>query len=395
MENMVPYEEIQTRVKNLQKILVEKERNGALLLLNSDIFYFAGTVQSSFLFIPAEGEPVLMIRRGLMRAQQECGFKQIVAVKSPKDIPAVLAQYGCKTEKLGMELDVLPVMLYKTYQKMFGEAEITDISSAIKEIRSVKSAYEIDILRSAMQAMAQAFETVPSLLKENMAEIELAALFEAELRKRGYSGPAKMRSFNQELFYGNVCAGPSGACTGFFDGPVGGSGVSVSNPQGAGWRKIQRNEPVYIDYTCVIQGYNGDQTRMFCIGEMPEKFAKGLKDMLLLQKELLQMMKPGVPAEDVYTYALALAEKMGYKDHFMGYKENQVRFVGHGIGIELDEWPVFAKGMKQQLVPGMTFALEPKLVFADGAVGIENSFVMTEQGPEYLYYSPEETICLK
>ena len=107
------------------------------------------------------------------------------------------------------------------------------------------------------------------------------------------------------------------------------------------------------------------------------------------------MMKPGVIAEDVYTFALDLAVKMGYKDHFMGYKENQVRFVGHGIGIELDEWPVFAKGMKQQLVPGMTFALEPKLVFADGAVGIENSFVMTEQGPEYLYYSPEETICLK
>jgi Xaa-Pro aminopeptidase len=73
----------------------------------------------------------------------------------------------------------------------------------------------------------------------------------------------------------------------------------------------------------------------------------------------------------------------------MGYRENRVNFIGHGIGLELDELPILAKGLKAPIKPGMTFALEPKFVFPEGAIGIENSFVMTENGPEYLSITPE------
>lgn len=396
MIEVTPKIEIEARIEKLQHVLVRQNLDGAILLLNADLFYFTGTVQNSYLFVPANGEPILMVKRGLERVQAECQLQHIVAVKSPKEIPAVLEQFDYKNiNRLGLELDVLPVNLYKVYSKLFSAVEFEDVSPLVKEVRSVKSSYEIDILKNAIEVMDEAFAKVPSLLHEGMTELELSALFEAELRKRGYAGACRMRAFNQELFYGNVCSGSSAKYSSFFDGPVGGMGTSPANPQGAGWKKIKRNEPVYIDYTSIIRGYTGDQTRVFCIGDLPEKMKKAFEDILLLQKEVLRSIKPGVLAEDIYLLALKLAEQMGYKDYFMGYKNDQVKFLGHGIGIELDEWPIFAKGIKTKIVPGMVFALEPKLVFEDGAIGTENSFLMTENGPECLSKSPDCIISIK
>lgn len=312
------------------------------------------------------------------------------------EIPAILASFQyANFKKIGLELDVLPFNNYQMFRKIFPSAEFSDISPAIKEIRMIKSPYEVELLRNALQVADRAFSAVPTFLQAGISEIELAALFEAELRKGGYSGFCKMRAFNQEFFYGNVCSGSNGSCPSFFDGPVGGKGVSLSSPQGAGWKKVKRDEVVYIDYTCVIQGYTGDQARIFCVGELPPYMIKAFEDTLLIQAEILKGIKPGTPAEEPYFLAAKIAEEMGYKDYFMGYKEDQVKFVGHGIGLELDEWPIFAKGLKNPILPGMTFALEPKLVFPEGAIGTENSFVMTEEGPKKLSVTPEVITYIK
>lgn len=388
--DLTPKSEIDTRLAHLQEQLREQELTGALIILNSDMFYFSGTVQNSYLYVPAQGEVVLMVKKSLRRSQEESVLKNIVAIKSPKEIPTILASFGYTgLTKIGMELDVLPFNLYQMYKSIFSDAELCDVSPAIKKIRAIKSPYEIAILRSALAVADQAFLTVPNFLREGMSEIELAALFEAELRKRGHAGCCKLRAFNQEFFFGSVCSGESGFIPSFFDGPIGGSGVCVSHPNGAGWKKITRNEPVLIDYTTIIQGYTGDQTRIFCIGELSPKMEQYFQAALLIEAEVLKVMKPGTPMEVPYLLALKLAEEMGYQDHFMGYKQDRVKFLGHGIGLELDEWPIFAKGFKQPLLPGMTFALEPKFIFPEGAIGTENSFVMTETGPEKLSITPE------
>ncbi|SHJ85680.1 M24 family metallopeptidase [Propionispora hippei] len=388
--NYTPAAEIERRIKKFQAKLVAQELDGALLLLNADLYYFTGTVQNSFLYIPAGGEPVLMVRRSVSRGRTESPLTNIVPIRSPKEMPDILASFGYRdVKRVGMELDVLPFNLYQTYRKLFSPAELSDVSPLIKEIRAIKTPHEIGLLRQALQVVDKAFQAVPSFLKEGMTELEAAALFEAELRQRGYAGCCKMRSFNQEFFYGNVCSGSSGFDPSFFDGPVGGSGACPSHPQGAGWKKISRNEVVYIDYTSLIEGYTGDQSRVFCIGELSPQLVKAFEAALAIQKAVLASIKPGTLAEEPYLLALKLAEEMGYKDHFMGYKDHQVKFLGHGIGLELDEWPIFAKGMKTPLQPGMTFALEPKFVFPEGAIGTENSFVMTETGPEYLSITPE------
>jgi Xaa-Pro aminopeptidase len=388
--NYTPKAELEIRTQQFQEKLAKQELDGAIILLNSDLFYFTGTVQNSFLYIPASGEPVLMVKKSLQRGREESPFKNIVPIKHPREIPGILAAFGHTTLKnIGLELDVLPFNLYQTYKKIFLQAEFNDISPIIKEIRGIKSPYEVDLIRNALCVADQAFSAVPSFLREGMPEIEVAALFEAELRRRGYSGCCKMRSFNQEFFYGNVCSGSSGFYPSYFDGPVGGSGVAVSNPQGAGWKEIRRNEAIYIDYTCIIQGYTGDQSRIFCIGELTPRMEKAFTDAVRIQEEVVKGIRPGTPAEEPYLLALKLAAEMGYKDHFMGYKENQVKFLGHGIGLELDEWPILAKGVKTPIQPGMTFAIEPKFVFPEGAIGTENSFVMTEDGPENLSITPE------
>ncbi len=382
--------EIKARIACLQEKLTEQSLDGTIILLNSDMFYFTGTVQKSYLFVPVSGEPVLMIKKSLSRGRNESALKNVVAIHSAKEIPGILATFAYHNlSKIGLELDVLPLNLYKTYQTIMPNTEFCDISPAIKEIRAIKSPYEIKLLRNALGVIDKAHLAVPSFLREGMLEIEVAALFEAEMRKRGYSGWCKMRAFNQELFLGNVLTGSCGAYPSFFDGPVGGSGVAASSPHGAGWKKVQRNEVVYIDYTCVINGYTGDQTRIFCVGELSPQMVKAFNDSLFIESEIIKAIKPGTLAEVPYILALKLAEEMGYHDNFMGYKEDRVKFIGHGIGLELDELPILAKGIKTPIMPGMTFALEPKLVFPEGAIGTENSFVMTENGPEYLSITPE------
>jgi len=382
--------EIEARICNLQQKLIEQATDGAIILLQSDLFYFTGTVQNSYLYIPASGQPVLMVKKSLTRGRQESPLKNIVAIKTPKQIPEILAAYGYSSfSKIGLELDVLPFNLYKSYQNIFPTTEFIDISPAIKAIRAVKSAYEIELMRGALAVIDQAFLAVPSFLHAGMSELELAALFEAEMRKRGYAGPCKMRAFNQDFFFGNVCTGGSGFYPNYFDGPVGGQGASAAQPQGAGWKKINRDEVIYIDYSSIVKGYTGDQTRIFCIGELSPKLVKAYEAALLIEAEIVKSCKPGTLAEEPYLLAVKLAAELGYQDNFMGYKPDQVKFVGHGIGLELDEWPILAKGMKTPIVPGMTFALEPKFVFPEGAIGIEDSFVMTETGLQYLSITPQ------
>lgn len=388
--NFVPLAEIQSRVNRFQQRLRDNEVDGAILVLNADVYYFTGTVQNSVLWVPAEGEPVFMIRRSFERGRRESPLANIVAIRTPKDVPEVLGRFGYgKFERVGLELDVLPVNTFSFYQKLFPETKFIDITPAVKDLRAIKSDYELEQLREACKTADKAFREIPNFLREGMTEIELASLVEAALRRYGHQGYNVMRAFNQGPSIGVTCAGESGGTPAYMDGPLGGPGPTPAFPHGAGWRPIKRNEPIIIDYACTVNGYVVDQTRVFCIGELPDYMVKAFEDAVTIQEEILKVLKPGTPCEEPYILALELAEKMGYKDSFMGRPGDQVRFIGHGVGLELDENPIFAKGIKTPVKPGMTFALEPKFIFAEGAVGTENTFLMTEEGPERLTLTPE------
>ncbi len=379
-----PRGELTRRTAGLQNLMRQEGIEGAVIVQNADLFYFTGTVQRSHLFIPADGKPVLMVKKSYPRAREESALEEIIPLDNFKDLPGTIGAYGYKNlDKIGLEIDVLPAALYLKYQKLFFPAEIVDVSPLIRRVRMVKSAYEIDLIKEAADLNRTFFSRVKDFLREGVSEVELAGQLEAVYRRHGHQGYVRMRGFNQEIMYGHLMSGRNLAVPSFLDSPEGGPGLNPSFPQGAGFKKIGRNEPVMVDYVGVLNGYMVDQARIFCLGRLPEKFERAHRAAIDIQDQIKKAARPGVLCEELYNLAVSMASEYGLKEHFMGHPD-PAPFIGHGLGIELDELPVLARGFKIPLEEGMTLALEPKFIFPDGEVGIENTFVVRDHGLETL-----------
>jgi Xaa-Pro aminopeptidase len=376
---MLTHTEGMQRVTAMQSQLQAKGVDGALFIFPIDVFYFSGTRQNSTLWIPAVGEPVLLVRKSLSRARAESVLTDIRPFPSSKEFPAL---FGDAVQKIGFTYDVAPAQQLNYYTKLLPGREFVDISAANREVRSVKSSFELEQMRISGSALSSVFAQVPGFLKEGMRELDLAAEFEYRLRKAGNEGYVRMRAFNQELF-GGLALSAGAASYGFFDGAVTGRGLSNASPQGASLQVIGRNEPVFLDYTGVFNGYITDMTRMFVIGTLDPELQRAFDLSLEIQAQLQRALKPGAICEELFLQAVEIAEKGGLGAHFMGMPGEQAKFVGHGVGLELDEFPVLAQGFKVPLQVGQTIAIEPKFVFPDkGVIGIENTFAVSNSGGE-------------
>lgn len=379
-----PEYEISARVTRLQNEMVKNDFNAILILQQADKFYFSGTVQDGVIFIPREGEPVFMVRKSIKRAQEESELKNIVPFKSYRQMLDILSEQGFEDfSKLGIEMDVMPVAIFKRLLEVFSNSEISDASKDIKKIRMVKSEYELQMMRKAGKILRKAMSAVPDLLKEGMTEIELAAETEIILRKEGHQGIIRMRKWNQECFYGLILSGESGAQSNYMDAPLGGLGPCPAAPRGASQKKIKKNEPIIIDMVSAYNGYVVDCTRSFHIGTLDKELSKAFDKSLEIQEAVITAFKSGVNLRDIYDLAVSLAEKPNLGKYFMGHGNSKARFIGHGVGLELDELPVIAEGYDFVLGENMTIAIEPKFLFPKiGAVGIENTWASTTGRPE-------------
>ena len=379
-----PQSEIDQRIEKIRNRLEENNIGAALLVQRADLLYFAGSVQEAHLYVPVDEEPIFMVFKSLDLAIAESSLIRIVPLASPKAVPELLDQYGYKVPPvIGMELDVLPANLFFSYQKVFEEKNLVDISHLIRLVRAIKSPYEIDLMRRAAERSDQVAACVPALLREGMTELELAGKVEAEARKRGHQGTVRMRYWGAEVFYGHLMAGPSGAVPSFPRSPTGGSGASPAVAQGPGFRPIQRHEPVLVDYVFALNGYYSDHTRIFSIGEPADEMMAAHSAMLDVQALIKKEAKPGVKSGDIYELAIERTRTLGYDKYFMGVGDDRIRFVGHGIGSELDEYPFLASGQTLELQENMIVAVEPKLIFPGrGVVGIENTHRVTDNGLE-------------
>ena len=384
-----PQKELQDRISKFQEKLLNNNIDGALIIQKADLFYFSGTAQNAHLFIPVQGEPVLMVKKSLRRARDESSLTKIVSMKSLKESLKEIVNYLNGKGKIGLEMDVLPASLYFKYEKALKPLEVVDISTLVREVRTIKSTYEINRLKEAAKLNHLMFSQIPQILKEGMTEVEFAGELEAIYRKNGHQGTIRMRGFNQDLYYGHLMSGWNLAYPSFFDGPTGGTGLNPSYPQSAGYKKINKNEPVMVDYVGVYNGYMVDQARIFSIGELPSKLVEAYQTALKIKAEIIEHTKPGISGKDLFEMAHHIASNTGFQNYFLGY-EDRISFIGHGVGIELDEWPVIAKNLDIVLKPGMVFALEPKFIFPDlGAVGIEDTFVITEDGLQQITFFDE------
>jgi Xaa-Pro dipeptidase len=394
---LTPASELAQRYAKLQQYMAEDGLDAVIIVQNADLFYFTGTIQSGNLYIPAKGAPLYMVRKDFERARRESALQEVIPFGSMKDIPARLAEYGYpEPHRIGLELDVLPVNFFERYRKIYPDAAYVDATPLIRRVRMIKSPYEINLIKAAADQHQAVFERAREIIREGMTDLELAADLEWTARKLGHQGLMRMRGFNSELFYAQIFSGSDSAVPAYADTPLGGMGLNPSFGQSAGLKKIARNEPIIVDFGSCVDGYLCDQTRVFAIGSLPERLCRGYDDMLKIQEKMKEIAVPGTPWGTVYAECLDLAIKMGHADNFMGAPGSQVSFIGHGLGVEIDEYPFIARGFdNMKMEVGMTFAFEPKLVYpGEGAIGIENTFHVSDTGVKQLTYYNEELMIL-
>jgi Xaa-Pro dipeptidase len=383
--SLVPAEEIQKRIGEFQKSLQREGLDGALIYQNVDSFYFTGTCQNGALYVPASGDPLFMVIKNIERARMESPLKRIVKLKNPVAVREVLREN--KTEiplRLGLEMDVIPAKLFERLVKS-GFTVYQDISMSVRMQRSVKSDYEISMMKKAAGILKKVFENLPNHLEQGITETELSARVEYDLRKNGHQGVVRMRAFNMELYAAHVAFGPSSATPVHFDGPVGVKGMYPAAPQIGGNTKLKPGMPVLADIVAGVGGYNVDCTRSFALKYIDEKWMKAHQDSLKLNNQIVKHLQPGAIPSEIYVSIVKAAKEMGYEDCFMASGENQVKFVAHGIGLEVDEIPVVAGSFNMPLFAGNTLAVEPKIIkTGKGGVGIENTYHVTKNGARNL-----------
>ena len=290
-----PKSEIDARIKRLQSLM--GDLTGVLLFESIDLGYFSGTAQEGLIYVPKDAPPRLLIRKSLDRAKEESPLevrphKSLKSLKADLEIPA--------DASIGLELDVLPYNNYARIAKALGDAKFLDISEKIKQIRSVKSEFEIDLVKEAARILDAGIASVSDHLKEGMSEIELASNVEGTMRKLGHQGMVRFRRFNQSLPMGHLMAGPNAAVPSFVSSPTGGRGASLFHPQGPGFRRIKRNEPVLVDFAGVYNGYIADETRIFSLGKLPEELEDAHLAALQIEEAIAGELCPGKNGRDVF-----------------------------------------------------------------------------------------------
>ena len=364
---LVPATEIKQRLTNARAALAETELCGILILQNIDRYYFTGTLQDGILWVPTAGEPIFWVRRSLNRARLESPLADIRPQPLSKtDLKTELAAViPANSAFIGMELDVIPAQHFNRMQKLLPvKAEISDASPLIRKLRACKSAYEIDCIKGAAAIMDEVMHYASTIILEGMSEIELMAELEHQARRLGHLGIVRMRGFNNELFFGHALTGPESSRRGYLDAPTNGLGLSPAFSQGAGHSLIQRSMPISIDFMVNYEGYLADLTRMFSLGEPPANIRNAHEKLLTLNRELVNLLKPGIESGTIFSKALEMAADFGFADSFLGHGPDKVSFVGHGVGLEVDEFPFIARNNKMAIEKDMVVALEPKLICA-------------------------------
>lgn len=388
----VPEEEIKTRCQSLMEGLKGAGLNGVFITHPVDLYYFTGSIMNGLLFICREEEPLLLVKKSLVRTQQDSPLKNILPLKSMKQLPEILSPYGLVPScRLGLTLDVLPAATFLILQNLFPRVFWEDAAPLIRQQRMIKSPYELKLHFQGARLLDTLFCALKEKVVEGREEIAVAVELESLLRREGHHGFIRARSPNLELFMGQLTSGEEAASFSFFDGPVVGQGMSSAVPHGASRKKIRPQEPVVVDYCAQQYGYIVDQTRVLVVGRLPKKLRDANQLALDLLHDFVAHATPGTSTRSLYRRVLKQVQKAGLQEHFMGFGEERSRFLGHGVGLELDEFPIITDALDFTLQEGMVLAVEPKFLFpGEGAVGIENTYYMGGTGLKRFTQTPDD-----
>jgi Xaa-Pro aminopeptidase len=391
-KHLTPSSEIEKRHQRLREDMAERGIDAVWLAHTTALYYFTGSVQDAVLIVPADGEPRYLVRKSLQRAVAESPLE---AEPYPGS-RALYALFGGYGSRLGLDLGAVSAAEYLRLASAVGDAEIVDVTRQLRTQRMVKSAWEVEQIRGASAVARAGFEAIPSVLAPGVIELEVSAAVEAAMRLAGHQGLVRTSDPRFENFGPNIVSGDGTLYPTNISGSLGSAGPFAASAGAAGWRTIRSGETVIADIVGSHNGYFSDNTRVYFVGaELPDAAARAHDFCLECLRRLERLVKPGAVCEAIYDEVDRWAEEAGKPDGFLGAGDNRMKFFGHGVGLEMDELPVIARKITTPLEPGMILAIEPKAYLRGiGPVGVENTYVVTEEGCRSLFDQEEGiTLC--
>lgn len=384
MIKKVPLYELQDRMEAFRSKMLDIDRDWRLAVVISKInqYYLTGTMQDGMLLIPREDQAQYWVRRSYERARDESLFPVIQPMESYRDAARV---FGSFPPEVYLETEFVPLAMLQRIQKYFPFQSIKPVDPIFSSVRAVKSEYELALMRESGRIHQKVLEQrIPEILREGMSEAELASQLYSILIQEGHQGVSRFGMFDTEMVLGHICFGKSSIYPTYFNGPGGNYGMGPSIPSfGSRENRLKTGDLVFIDIGCGVDGYHTDKTMTYVFGrDLPEEAIQAHHKCVQLQNRISEMLKPGAIPETIYRTIMDSLEP-DFLHNFMGFGNRRVKFLGHGIGLLIDETPVIAEGFREPMQQGMVFALEPKKGIEEiGMIGIENTFIVTADGGE-------------
>jgi Xaa-Pro aminopeptidase len=356
----------------------------ALFVSKVNQYYFTGTMQDGLLVIRRGGALFFFVRRSLERAIDESPLEAITPMTSYRDAVAVV---GAELGRTYTECEIMPLALLDRLKKYFAIAAPGALDKTILAVRSVKTPYELAATEESGKIHhALMRDVVPSLLREGMSETDLCVALLDAMFQRGFHGTTRFQMFQTDLGIGQIGFGTSSLYPTNFDGPGGHVGLSANAPlMGSRERKLRPGDTVFVDIGFGIRGYNSDKSQAYIFGaKATEEMIRVQRDCIELQARIAALLVPGARPSDVYRTVMG-ALSVDFLPNFMGFGDRQVKFLGHGIGLHVDETPVIAEGFDEPLEENMILAVEPKKGVAGvGLLGVEDTYVVEKGGARCL-----------
>jgi Xaa-Pro aminopeptidase len=383
-------EDLLIRRRQVQVLLKEQEADACLINSFVNIYYLTGRIFDGYIYLPCDGAEIYFVRKsGTFKDEKS------VPIRKPEDIPVLLKERTLPFPRiLGLETDQLSYNECIRLQAVFNPGKTVNASQIFRRSRMIKTAWEMEQFKYSALRHSEVYGKIPSLFKPGMRDWDFQYEIEKMMRRHGSIGIFRAFGSNMDIFMGSVLSGDNAGTPSPCDFALGGGGPHACLPIGASGNLIRQGQTVMVDMAGNFTAYMTDMTRVYAYGNLQDKAYEAHRISMEMHQWLMENGKPGLSCAAIYNQSLDMAQKAGFADYFMGTVQ-QAKFVGHGVGIEINELPVLTGRSKEVLQVGMMIAYEPKFVLpGTGAVGIENTYYITETGIEKITVFEEEMVLL-